>query len=86
MKRVPLVFDDEQLCRVMHGAANVVVVADRAIELIIAWNPVKHLCSSSMSCLVRGGDLHARRNQRRAGANEFAVDLHDAGVAGLNRP
>jgi hypothetical protein len=36
LKWVALMLNGEHLCGVMHGAITVVVVADRAIELMIA--------------------------------------------------
>ena len=75
----------DQLRRVMHRALAVAVVADRAVELVVAQNPVERLRASSMSGRCRRGGLHVFLDGCRTGANEFAIDLHDAGVASLNR-
>jgi hypothetical protein len=80
-----LVFDFKKGGSVVNGAAAVVVVADRAIQEVIAQDPVK---GRPLRCAntLRGGDhAHAVGGQRSASPDQFAIHLHHAGVAGLNR-
>src|ERR1017187_4418122 len=85
LKRVALVIDGEQFGGVMDRTIAVVVVANRTVELVVAENAVERLRASSLRPAGRSGDLHSRSRHRGAGANQFAIDLHDAGIAGLDR-
>jgi hypothetical protein len=76
----------EQLCRIVHGAVAVAVVAYCAVELMVAQNPVECLHASSMGSGSRRADLHTFLDHRCAGTSESTVDLDDARVAGLDRP
>jgi hypothetical protein len=86
LKRVTLVFDGEQFGGVVDRAVAVVVVAHRTVKIVIAENAVERLGAGGVRTARRGGDLHSGRCHRGAGANQLAIHLHDAGVAGLDRP
>jgi len=68
----------------VHGAIAVTVIANRAVELVIAENPIKRFALG----FARGGgirsDTQAWRYSGSAGAHELAINLHHTGVAGLN--
>jgi hypothetical protein len=53
---------------------------------MVAENPVECLDTRSLGCSSRGDDSHALLDDGRAGPNEFAIDIDDAGVAGLDWP
>ena len=80
-----LMLDREQLGGVMHGAVAVVVVADRAVEQMIAEDAVKGFALRRVRARRRRNHVHALRGHGAAGSHQLAVDLHHAGVAGLNR-
>src|SRR5437868_2538069 len=69
----------------MDGAISIIVVADRAIEKVIAENAVEsfHLGSGSFRRLR--GDAHPIGNFGRAGPDESAIRFHHACVTRLNR-
>ena len=80
-----LVLDREQFRGVVDGAVAVVVVADRAVEQVVAEDAIE--------CLALGGRRPRRLGGRPsspsaacrcAGADQLAVDLDHAGVAGLD--
>ena len=71
-------FHGEQFGGVVDRAVAVVVVAHRAVELVIAENAVERLGARGVCAAGRGGDVHAGRHHRRAGANQLAIHL-DAG-------
>ncbi len=81
---LPLV-DGQKFRRVVHRAIAVIVVADRAVKLMVAEDPTQ--------CLALGGgrrrrlrqNLHAVRYVRRARPDELAIHLDHARVAGLDR-
>jgi hypothetical protein len=78
-------FDVKELRRVMHGTVAVVVVADRAVEHVIAEDAVKGLALRRV-CTRRGRDhAHAVRRHSATSSRQFAVDLDHAGIAGLDR-
>ncbi len=80
-----LMLDCEQLGGVMHGAVAVVVVADRAVEQMIAEDAVKGFALRRIRTRRRGDHVHALGGHGAAGSHQFAVDLHHAGIAGLDR-
>ena len=75
----------QQLRGVVHRAVAVVVVADRAIEQVVAEDAVERLALRLLRPRRLGRHLHAVRSRRRAGPHQLAVHLHHAGVAGLDR-
>ena len=80
-----LVLDGQHLHGVVDRAVAVVVVADGAVEDVIGQKDVERLdlrCFGARSCRVHG---HAVGHGRAAGADELAVALDQAGVAGLDR-
>ena len=81
-----LMLDVEQRGGVVHRAVAVVVVADRAVEQMIAEDAVKGF---ALRCVCARGEevdhVHAVRGHGAAGSHQLAVDLHHAGVAGLDR-
>ena len=80
-----LMLDGEKPRGVMDCAVTVVVVADRAVEHVIAENPVERFpLSGDRPCGSRG-NVHPGRDVGGAGPDQFAVHLHHARVAGLNR-
>ena len=68
----------------MDGAISIIVVADRAIEKVIAENAIEsfHLGSGSLRRPRRDG--HPISNFGRAGPGESAVCFHHACVTRLN--
>ena len=72
LKRIMLVLDSEQFRGVVHGAVAVVVVAYRAIELVIAKNPVEGLGACGLSASGGSGNIHPRGNHGPARADQFA--------------
>lgn len=76
----------QHLRRVMDGAITIVVVADRAVEHVVAENAIKsfHLCGCCLGGLRR--DSHSICGYGRAGSNQSAVHFNNACVASLNRP
>jgi len=76
--------DGHQLGRVVHRAISVIIVAHRAVEHVIAENPVECFpLSGDRPCGSRG-NVHPGRDAGGAGPDQFAVHLHHARVAGLN--
>ena len=77
-------FNGQQLGCVMDRTVPVVVVADRAVEKVIAKNPVK--CFPPCGTRLGGIRLHFHPgpNSGRACPDEIAVHLHHTGVTGLN--
>ena len=70
----------------MHRTVSVVVIANRAIELVVAQDAVERLAPRVARGRDGGRHFHAGRHRRGAGAHQFSVDLYDAGIARLNRP
>ena len=82
-----LMLDVEQVGGVVDGAVAVVVVADGAIEQVVAEDAVEGFALRAMSrALGLGDDDHAARRLGGAGADQVAIDLDHAGVAGLDGP
>src|ERR1700686_1367522 len=77
--------NSQQLRRVMDGAVSIIVVADCAVEHVVAENAIKcfHLGRRRLRRL--GGDLHSIGNAGRAGPHQAAVRFHHASVTRLNR-
>ena len=86
LEGVTLVVQREQLSGVMNRTVSVVVVADRAVEFVIPQNAVERLGTGRVRASRSRGNSHPAGHHRRAGALQFAIDLHDAGVARLNGP
>ena len=70
---------------VVHGAVAVVVVADGAVEQVIAEDAIEGLALGGVGALRFGEDSHAFGGGGSAGANQLAVGLDHAGIAGLDR-
>lgn len=68
----------------MHGAVVIVVIANCTVEQMIAEDAVEgfalRLTRASRGC----DDVHSLRGDGATRSHQFAVDLHHAGVAGLN--
>src|SRR5712691_12706998 len=84
-KRIALMFHTEQFRRVVDRAVSVVVVAHGAVELVIPQNAVECLGARRSRSLAGCPDGHSRGYDCGAGSSELAVDVDDAGIAGLNR-
>src|SRR5579863_6979637 len=84
LKGVALVFHGEQFGGVVDRAVAVVVVAYRTVEFVIAEYAIERLGASSLRAPGLGGDRHPGRCNGGASANQFAIHLHDAGIAGLD--
>ena len=80
-----LVLDCEQLGGVVHGAVAVVVVAHRAVEQVIAEDAVEGFALRRIRARRGCDHVHALGGHGAAGPHQFAVDLHHAGIAGLDR-
>ena len=80
-----LVLDVKKLGRVMHRAVTVVVIADRAVEQMIAEDPVKGFALRSVRARRGRDHIHAVLNEGATGSYQLAVHLHHAGVACLDR-
>jgi hypothetical protein len=80
-----LVFDRKKSRRIVNRAVAVAVVADRAIQEMIAQYAVKCLALRSARARRRGDDINAIRGQRAASPGQFAIHLDHTSVAGLNR-
>jgi len=77
-------FNGEQLRRVMDCAVAIVVVANRAVEHVVAQNPIKCLYQRSRRLRRLGGDLHPIGDCGCAGPGQAAVHFHHGRVARLN--
>ena len=80
-----LVLNCEQLGGVVHGAVAVVVVADRAVEQMVAEDAIEGFALRRVRARRRCDDVHALRGHGAAGSHQLAVDLDHAGIAGLDR-
>ena len=69
----------------VYGAIAVTVVANRAVKLVVAEEPIERLPLSFARRSGIRGDTQAWRHSGDAGPHEFAVNLNHAGVAGLDR-
>jgi len=81
----PLVLNSQQFRRVMDDAVAVVVVADRAVQHVIAQNAIEcfHL---GRLCLRRlREDRHSIGDWGCTGSNQSAIHFHHARVTRLNR-
>ena len=77
--------DGQESRGVVDGAVAIVVVADRAVEQVVAKDAIEGfpLCTR---CARRGReDQHSIRSGRGAGSDQAPIDFHHAGVAGLDR-
>jgi hypothetical protein len=84
-KRDLLMFDGQQLGRVMDSTIAVVVVANRAVEQVVAENAIKCLHLGGRRLRRLGGDLHSVGDSGRAGPDQAAVHFNHARVTCLNR-
>ena len=76
-----------QFCRrVVDRAIPVVVVAHRAVQHMVLQNAVERLALRDVDGLARGLHLHPSGHPGPARAHQFAVHLHHAGIAALDRP
>lgn len=83
-KFILLVFNLEIFRRIMQRAVPVVVIANRAIQLVIFQQSL-HGLKLRFFCPVRQAvDIHAGFNGCGAGAHQFSVHLHHARVTGLD--
>jgi hypothetical protein len=78
------VLDFEERGGVVDGAVLVVVVADGAVEEVIAEDAVEGFALGGLGSVAFGFDLHVGGEAGAAGASEFAVHFDHAGVAGLD--
>jgi hypothetical protein len=69
----------------MNGAVSIVVIADRAVEHVIAQNAVKGLHLGRRSPGGLGGDRHPVGGFGCASADELFAGFNHAGVTRLNR-
>ena len=69
----------------MHGAVSIIIVADRAIEQMVAKDAVKGIALRCIGSRCGRLHLHAARGLRTAGTDKFAIHLNHAGIATLNR-
>ena len=75
----------QQLRRVMHRAIAIVVVANRAVEHVVAENPIECLHLRGRCLRGLGGDPHSLCDSSRAGPHQAAVRFNHARVTRLNR-
>jgi hypothetical protein len=80
-----LMLHREHFCRVVDRAIPVVIVADRAVEHVVAEDPVERLTLCGVGPWGLGGNLHASGNSGCACSDKLPVDLDHAGVTRLNR-
>ena len=76
--------DVERPGGVVDNAVAVVVVANGAVKLVVAEDAVEGFALGGFRADGGRGDFHAVGGHSRAGADELAVDFHEAGVAGLD--
>ena len=76
----------QQFSGIVHFAVAVVVIADGAVEHVIAQNPVECLYLRRSSFGGIGRDLHSCGGACRAGAHKLAIDFDHTGITGLNGP
>jgi hypothetical protein len=76
--------DGERPGSVMHGAIAITVVANRAVQQVIAEDAIKGFALGGISPGRGRRNGHAVDKLGRASANQLSVDLDHAGVAGLN--
>src|SRR5258706_3170285 len=84
LERDILVLHLQQFCGVVDGAVAVVVVADGAIEEMVFKDAIEGLALGGGGRWRVGDNGHRVTDHRRAGAHQFSIHLHHAGVAGLN--
>ena len=82
---VGLVLDLQQCCGVVHRTVSVVVIAYRAVQQVVAENAIKAFLLRFPGADTLGNHPAACLHSCGAGAYQFAIYLHKAGVAGLNR-
>lgn len=77
-------FDFEENRSVVNGAIAIVVVADRAVKLMIPENVIEGLTLRCLRSRRRSLDLNAINRGGSASPHELAVQLHHARIAGLD--
>ncbi len=85
LERNILMLNCQHFRRVVDRTIPVVIVADRAVEHVVAEDPVESLPLRGVGPWGLGGNIHAGRNSGRACPDKLPVDLDHAGVACLNR-
>jgi hypothetical protein len=70
---------------IVHAAVLVVVVADGAVQHVIAEDDIEGLGAGVLGPPGFRNYRHLRGNLGAAGADELAIDFDHAGVAGLDR-
>jgi hypothetical protein len=78
-----LMLDTQQPGGVMDRAVSITVVADSAIQKMIAKNAIECFALRLRSRRRIRFDAHSRRNSGRTRPGELAIDLDHASVAGL---
>jgi hypothetical protein len=81
-----LVFDRQELGRIVHGAIAVVVIADRAIKKMVAEYPIESLRLCGHRLRGFSGYHHPVCCFGRTCPRELAVYFDHAGITGLNGP
>ena len=69
---------------VVDGAILVIVIADRAVEVVVLEDAVEGFALGDVDGLILSGDDHARCDLCTAGANQISVDFHHARIAALD--
>src|SRR5215469_18816505 len=77
-------FDLEEDGSVVDGAVAIVVVADRAVEQMIAQDTIEGFALRCLHPGRPGFDPDAVDGSGSAGSHELAVHLNQAGIAGLD--
>jgi hypothetical protein len=83
-ERNDLMPDGESPGGVMHCTIAVAVVADRAVEQVIAEDAIEGFALRGISPQRGRGNCHAIYELRSAGTDKLPVDLDHAGIACLN--
>jgi hypothetical protein len=84
-KRDLLMFNGQQLRRVVNRAIAIIVVADSAVEKMIAEDAIERSYLGGRRLCGLGGDLHSIGDRGRAGSDQAAVHFDHACVTRLNR-
>src|SRR5581483_3080790 len=84
-ERPLLMLDVKILGGVMNRAVSIVVVAYRAIEIVVLEDAIVGLTLRDVGPIAGSCNLHAGRNLRPAGPHQPAIDFDHAGIAGFDR-
>src|SRR5229473_75694 len=79
-----LVLHGQYLGGVVNDAVAVIVVADGAIEEVIAQNTIERFRSRRLRPFRRSSHGHVPRNRSRTGAHQLSIEFHKARVASLD--